>query len=104
MAEGTNSSDFKELLSFSPSSEEYSAFLRLGTDPDFLIWKRAVERFQVRRALNLISGSDTPQDIKNPLDYYRGGHDLWIKALRVVENADGMLRELERKTGDEENK
>ena len=75
-----------------PTNSDYEIFRKLGNMDEFKHWRLFVEDFEKQRAYNFISGMKFPDDIKDPREYMRGGHDLFVKIMRVIDSADEMLK------------
>lgn len=73
---------------------DYEVLAKLAANPEFTRWREIVEAFQVQRAHVFLKGMELPPDVKDSQSYLRGGYDLWLKALRIVDSADQMLEEL----------
>ena len=73
---------------------DYSVLADLAENKDFIRWREIVETFQLKRALNLISGATLPDGV-DILSYYRGGHDMYVKMMRIVDSANDILSEYE---------
>lgn len=64
---------------------------KLAGTPEFIRFREIIEDFQVLRAKNFLQRTNVPEDIEHPVDWFKGGYDLWRKALAIVDNADIML-------------
>lgn len=81
-----NESGFIREISVDES--DYVVFKKLKYDPNFIHWRNIVERFQQQRAYNFISGEFWPPDIKDPREYMRGGFELFIRIMRLIDESD----------------
>ena len=83
--------------------EDYKAFGRLSENKDFKRWVEEVNDFQLRRAQNLISGTETEKgNSEEELKSYRGGYKLWKKALELVEKSTESIKLIEDEKGNGE--
>ncbi len=66
-------------------ASDYQALKRLSKNKDFLKLVDIMKDFQLKRASNLISGSEaTPGSAEEELKEYRGGARLWKKVIELV--------------------
>ena len=80
--------------------DDYKSFGRLSENKDFQRWVKEVDDFQLRRAQNLISGTESEKDSSiEELKSYRGGHKLWKKALELVEKSTESIKLIEDEKG-----
>jgi hypothetical protein len=75
-------------------ASDYKAFAKLAANSDFQHWREVVENFQLKRAFNFLAGTDLPKDIPDAQSYYRGGYDMYVKIMRIIDTAPEALHSI----------
>jgi hypothetical protein len=76
---------------------DYEVLKKLAATPEFERFREIIEEYQQQRAYNLMAGVSSENGTEyDELDRCRGGFQLWIRAMGIVDNAVENLKELEK--------